>query len=246
MAKKLEVIGNYLVLTDTVDSTTIEFPVGRVRYKDTPSVIQFSYIDDSSQDVEFSISDLLQYDGSPFASTDDLITYLRSNTGFNTLTGGSVGTGWAQYGDSQYTVGSPLVISQGTTETIDIDGLGSTVKSQLPNGVTDLYDVATSKITPVKSGDGYSFSLGFQAASTSNNGDATISVNIGGAFGQIFKRVFRMPRGTGIYHDMYFTTQYYTLDTFLANGGTIEIESGNGTTSIHSITLQIHRTYAAK
>ncbi len=89
MAKKIEVIGNYLVLTDTVDGTTIEYPTSRVRYKDTPNIISFTYIDDSSQDNQFEISDILQFDGSPFASTEDLISYLRSNTGFNSASRGS-------------------------------------------------------------------------------------------------------------------------------------------------------------
>lgn len=155
-------------------------------------------------------------------------------------------TGWAQYGDSQYTSGSPLVITQGNTATIDIDGLGTTVKSQLPDGVTDFYDVATSKITPENSGDGYTMSLGFLASNTSNNGDATIFVDIGGAFTRLFARVFRFPRGTGVAHDFYVTTQFYTLGTFLANGGLIKIESGTGDTSLYDITLQIHRTHKAK
>jgi hypothetical protein len=89
MAKKIEVIGNYLVLTDTIDNSTIEYPTGRVRYKDTPNSITFTYIDDSSQDNQFEISDILQFDGSPFASTAALIAYLRSNTGFNAASGGS-------------------------------------------------------------------------------------------------------------------------------------------------------------
>ena len=243
---KIYTTGNFLTV-DKEDGSTIQYLPNQ--YTDFDSLGSGNYYIVNSlrptEKYEFNFSDLKDESGTLVGSESEVITYLTSIVNFKTLTGGSVGTGWAQYGDSQYTVGSPLVISQGITETIDIDGLGSTVKSQLPNGVSDLYDVATSKIIPVKSGDGYSFSLGFQAASTSNNGDATISVNIGGAFGQIFKRVFRMPRGTGIYHDIFFTTQYYTLGTFLANGGTIEIESGNGTTSIHSVTLQIHRTYAS-
>lgn len=155
-------------------------------------------------------------------------------------------TGWAQYGDSQYTSASPLVISQGVTTLLDIDGLSNTIKTQLPTDVSDFYDVATSKITPANSGDGYSFSLGFKASSSSNNGDATLFVDLGGAFTKTFARVFRFPRGTGVAHDFFITTQFYSLGTFIANGGLIKIESGTGTTSIYDITLQIHRTHKAR
>lgn len=155
-------------------------------------------------------------------------------------------SGWAQYGDSQYTSASPLVISTETNSIIDIDGLGTTVKTQLPDGITDFYDTVNSKIIPENSGDGYSFSIGFKASNTSNNGDATIFVDIGGSFTRIFPRVFRFPRGSGVAHEFFFTTQFYTLGTFVANGGIIKIESGTGNTSIYDITLQIHRTHKAR
>lgn len=156
--------------------------------------------------------------------------------------------GWAQYGSSQYTSSSPLTVTVGNTVTVDIDGLSSTVKSQMPidaiNG--ELYDVSTSKITPISSGDGYSISIEFKGTSNSNNGSATIGIDIGGSFGQIFKKNFRFPRGTGVIHDFYLTSQGYSLGTFLANGGIIKLTSDTGTTEIHDITIQIHRTHKAR
>jgi hypothetical protein len=154
-------------------------------------------------------------------------------------------TGWAAYGDSQYTVGSPLLIPQGNTVILDIDGLGNTVKSQLPQGVTDFYDVATSKVTPENVGDYYTFSLGFQGSSSSNNGSATIGFDIGGAFGQIFKRNFRYPRGTGVTHDFYLTSGGYSLNTFVANGAQIKITSDVGISSLYNFTFHVARTHKA-
>ncbi len=63
MSQKLEIIGNYLVITNTVDLTTIEYPTNNVRYKDDSTNILFSYINDDSQSVSFSFSELLDSDG---------------------------------------------------------------------------------------------------------------------------------------------------------------------------------------
>jgi len=174
-----------------------------------------------------------------------LLTDLADLLGFQEGSGGGEEVlrqlGWAFIGDSQYTEASPLVIASGTTVTVDLDGIGS-INTFLPEGVTSLYDVATSKITPAKLGDGYTFTLGFKGSSTSNNGSATLGINIGGTFEGIFKRSFIFPRGIGVSHDFYFTSQGYSIETFLANGGLIEVTSDTGSSSIYDISLQIHRT----
>lgn len=155
-------------------------------------------------------------------------------------------SGWAQYGDSQYTSASPLVVNQGNTATINIDGLGNTIKTQLPIGVNDFYDTVNSKITPVKEGDGYNFSLSFKGTTSSQNGSATVFVDIGGAFTRLFPRLVLFPKGANAEQDFYFTSQYYTLNTFKGNGGIIKIESDEGNTSIYDISLQIHKTHDAR
>lgn len=80
MAKKLSVVGNYLLLTDTVDSSTIEYPTSRVRYKDYANSIIFEYIDNESQSLEIDKSDLLDSTGTAFESDADLLVWLRANT----------------------------------------------------------------------------------------------------------------------------------------------------------------------
>ena len=148
MAKKIEVIGNNLVLTDTLDNTTIEYPTGRVRYKDTPNVITFTYIDDSSQDNQFKISDILQSDGSPFASTADLISYLRSNTGFNSASGGS----------GAVTFSNIVYVNQSNVATT-LGGVIDSTKNYFIDGIIDL---GTTQITVPPTGitiSGYSFDL---------------------------------------------------------------------------------------
>lgn len=201
----------------------------------------------------FDLSNIGSYPTDADATTAGVaVSNVYFNTSVNKLT--AVGkpsadfTGWAQYGDNQYTAAAPLTITAGSTVIVDLNGAVSTVTSQVPIDAIggQLYDVATSKITPIASGDGYSISMGFKGSSNNNNGSATIGIDIGGSFGQIFKKNFRFPRGTGVIHDFYLTSQGYALDTFLANGGIIKITSDTGTTHIHDITLQIHRTHKAR
>lgn len=154
--------------------------------------------------------------------------------------------GWAVYGDSQYTEVSPLSISVGNTEIVDIDGLGNTITTYLPSDTINFYDTTTSKITPTNIGDGYTFTLSFKGSSNSNNGSATIGVDIGGAIGEIFRRSFRFPRGTNQTHEFYMPSQGYSLNTFVANGGEIKITSDVGTSEIWDISLQVHRTFRAE
>lgn len=171
-----------------------------------------------------------------------------SGVSFSSAMGGSIAllkstTGFQTFIDDNYTLANPLVILQGNTEVINVSD-GVTV-NELPTGVSSFYDPLTSKILPQNINDAYNFTIGFQGTSTSNNGGGTIGFDIGGAFGQIFKRSFRFPRGTGVVHDFYFSSQGYSGATFLANGAIPKIESNVGASSIFNITLQIHRTHRA-
>ena len=163
-----------------------------------------------------------------------------------TSSSSDAGTGWAQYGDSNYIEANPLVTNSGQTSVISLDGLTNTIKSQLPLGVSDLYDAVNSKITPSESGDGYSMSIQFKGKNSSNNGDATIFIDIGGSFTRLFPKSFRFNRGAGTAHDYYFAFNFYSLDTFITNGGLMKIESGQGNTQIYDVILQIHRTHKSR
>jgi len=81
MAKKLEVIRNYLIITDTITLETVEFPQDRVRYKDYSNTIQLKYIDDSSQDVTYQFSELVDADEVAWSDLPTLLDWLQNNTG---------------------------------------------------------------------------------------------------------------------------------------------------------------------
>lgn len=252
---KIYTKSNYFYIEDTVTNLIYEALAKDVRVRRKLTTSTEFFFDNvnsfnGSQGVEFA--DIQDENGVPYSDIATFITFYEENTGKSSpsesggVSDGANWTGWAQYGDSKYTELLPLVVSAGTTSVIDIDGLSNTIKTQLPVGVSDLYDVSTSKITPISSGDGYIFTLGFKASNTSNNGDATIFVDIGGVFNRLFARVFRFPRGSGTAHEFYFSSSFYTLNTFLANGGLIKIESGIGNTSVYDIVLQVHRTHKSR
>jgi len=89
MAQKLEIKGNYLVITDTSDNSTIEYPKDNVRYKDFTNTIQFWYINDTSQSVSFQFSELLDSSGVAWSDLDTLLLWLQTNTGSD-MTGGAL------------------------------------------------------------------------------------------------------------------------------------------------------------
>ena len=200
MAKKLEVIGNYLVLTDTIDSTTIEYPTNRVRYKDTTNTINFKYIDDQSQDTEYAIVELLQFDGSPFASTADLISYLRTNTGFNSASGGSE-AGFMDYNDA---TGSISLVANTWTD-VPNDGLGAfTNKAYKPEGVTELLDVSTGYLdaSETELGDTILVRNDYQVNPNTNNALLEFRYELGNGAGiyTLEKIVGRLDSGSGQYY----------------------------------------------
>lgn len=160
----------------------------------------------------------------------------------------SVGTGWAQYKDNQYTSGSPLVVSASSTTTID-NNSASTITSHLPTGVVSFYDNTSSRITPESVGDAYLLRIDFTAYTSSPSGLAKIKIDIGDGItpNVIVERGFTFPKGTGSGNaqDYSTTTMLYSLSTFLANGALIQIESLTGTTSIYDVNFVITRVHKA-
>lgn len=148
--------------------------------------------------------------------------------------------GWASYGSSVHLTGNPLVISEGTTGTITLDGLANTIKTHLPTGISDFFDTTTNKILPVKSGDGFAYSLGFKARNNNVNGKGSLYIDIGNG-NRVFERNLGVPRGANTETPFYFSTIGYELDTFLANGGVLKISAETGTIELYDISLQIHK-----
>lgn len=154
-------------------------------------------------------------------------------------------TGWAQYSDNVYTVGSPLVINSGVTTALTNNGATSII-TQLPTGVTGWVNTSTGKITPQNDGDFYDVEIRFKAKSSSPSGRIKVDLNIGGAMGIIREQRVEVADGVGIEQFIAVPMMVFSGSTFVANGGTVSITSLVGNTSIYDITYVVNRTHKAK
>ena len=152
-------------------------------------------------------------------------------------------TGWARYGDTTYTSGSPFTVTAGTLVDLPNDA-GSVINSQIPSGITAFYDGTV--ITPENSGDFYDLSIRLTTESSVNEGTIRLTVDIGGDQGEIVSDARRLGRGTGAANQLTFAFGVFTLDTFIANGGTVRVEAIDGDQSIYDIVYVISRTHKAR
>lgn len=154
-------------------------------------------------------------------------------------------TGWAQYSDNVYTVGSPLVINSGTTTALTNNGATS-ITTQMPTGVTAFVNTANGKITPQNDGDFYLVDIRFKAKSSSVNGVIDVGIDIGGAMGVIREHTVVLRKGIGVEQRVSLSFPVYSGATFVANGGQVKVTSVEGDTSIYDITFVVDRTHKAK
>ena len=154
-------------------------------------------------------------------------------------------TGWAQYGDSTYTSGSPLAVNNARVKYTN-DGLASTtVKTQLPSDVTDFWNASTNKITPQNAFDFYILRIDFKAKMNSANGFGVLQLDIGGGIGLITERTLSFPKGTSVETTFNISFPVYTGTTFLANGGELYFDTtaGSDNMDVYDLTVVIDRLY---
>jgi len=157
-----------------------------------------------------------------------------------------LGTGWAVYSDNVYTSASPYTITSSSTATLP-NNAAAILNSQIPLGVTSLYNSSTLKITPENNGDYYIATIRFKAKTTAPTaGYFDFGIDIGGALGMQFKETKIFAKGAGIEHNFSMVVPMFTAATFLANGGQVKITAGNGDMTIYEISYQIDRTHKAR
>jgi len=157
------------------------------------------------------------------------------------------GKGWAVYEDNTYTVGSPLVIASARA-ILTNDGAGAgTNKSQLPDGVTDFWDTTLNKILGQTVGDALDIRIQFKAKCSTVSAYFDFEIDIGGSLGVITARTLGSSKGANNEQRYSVGLPVFTLATFVANGGSIYLNSiDDGTTvSIYDIQIFIKRDYAA-
>lgn len=146
-------------------------------------------------------------------------------------------TGWGAYVN---TAAAQAIVA--TTSTALVNNAGTVIETQKPSDIATFY--TAGKITG-REGDGILINI--ELTFTPSSGLASylrVSIDIGGAVGEIYIREFSTVLGSGIGHALSYSTGAYTLDTWEANGGTIKVYS-DGPGTISGVRYVIHRLHKA-
>lgn len=146
--------------------------------------------------------------------------------------------GWARYSDTVYTQASPFTVAEGVESNVP-NNAGSALRGFLPLGVADFYD--GTKITPDVAGDYCIITIRFMASCTKSVGYGVLSIDIGGAEGEIFPHLMIFPKGAGVFHPFDIPIPCFMLDTFKENGGIVKLDAQLGDISVATISYQIAR-----
>jgi len=149
--------------------------------------------------------------------------------------------GWGYYVDSL----STPTITIGTSYTqITIDTLGATINSYLPKeirGVSQLF--SSNKITPISIGDDYDGR--FDCTITAKSGSPTFIEFIidisGGTAGTNKAFTGYIQTGGNTPYDQSMPLDYFTLATFVANGGRLYARTDTGSVTISRRNIKISR-----
>lgn len=166
----------------------------------------------------------------------------KINDNFTELYGS---TGWAVYNDTTYTTGSPFTVVDGAAAVDMPNNAGSKIETQKPFDITTFYD---GTVITGREGDGLNLTFEFKArpAGTGTNPRITVSIDIGGAIGELYPCDFVLSKGNGIEHNIVMSYNVYTLDTWEANGGTVKVSAINEDIEIYDIRYVITRSHKAR
>lgn len=159
--------------------------------------------------------------------------------------GQTLWAGWQRSEDTTYTSGSPLAINPAARTQITIDGNGSgTTVAYSPSGSGTFWDVSTNKIIPDNEGDGYLARITFKAKTLTASSYFDIDLDIGGGLGVILNQTKVFAKGTGVEHSFVITWPLFTLATFVANGGTLNITPSSNDQTFYDFAITIFKTYS--
>lgn len=144
--------------------------------------------------------------------------------------------GWASYTSDEYTSGDPLEITEGSTESLIING-GTSELSYAP--FYSLLDTSTGKITPYRLGDFLTVVLKFKAKSGSGSGEIITSIDFGGATGEDYKISHTLDMGVFVVHDITVNYLIPVNSDFFDNGGLPKIKAVTGYTEVYDATIII-------
>lgn len=134
-------------------------------------------------------------------------------------------TGWAAYQDATWTTGAPQEVAANTATKVEIDGTINQ-KQELPFGVSDFWDAANDEIIVPRAGSGLMISFETTARRASGSGAweyrTWIDIGLPGPVALYPRDISFKDNGDKL---ITWTTGAYALDTWVANGGGIYVQS---------------------
>lgn len=153
------------------------------------------------------------------------------------------------------TSGATGVISRVETNSLYLNDISTTdfvdteeITGGTSSATADLDDDPTTGRLTGQEGDAYNIVIEMKVRPTSGASNIRLQVviDIGGAVGEIYPRDFSLTKGNGVEHFYLSSFNYYTLNTFEANGGDVKFRVFNSTVEVYDIRYVITRIHKAR
>lgn len=163
-------------------------------------------------------------------------------------------TGWGNYVDTQYTIGSPFSLLASTDTIVPNNSSTGTLETQKPADVTSFVEVVPSGVSGLgydhskitgRNGDGIIITVDCKVTPTSAAATyIEFWFDIGAPVGELYRRILSFPKGSGNERPINFSVAGYTLNTWEANGATVYMRA-NGPCNVYDIRYLVTRTHKA-
>jgi len=147
-------------------------------------------------------------------------------------------TGWAAYVHT----GAVQTLTAGNKVPL-VNNSGSVIETQKPADIVHLYDG-----TVITGRNGDSIMIAVEFTFTPSDGDSSelsVNIDIGGSVGELYAESFPITQGQDVPHKVSYHPPAYTLDTWTANGGFVEVRC-DGPGAISTVRYVIHRLHKAR
>jgi len=153
-------------------------------------------------------------------------------------TPGPEGTAWGFYRDTLLT---DQKIAQNVTAVL-LNNADFSITTQLPISNHNFYNGTT--IIPEFLGDSYLIEIRINTENNNKDGFFSLQLNIDGIIVPLGTQTF--PKGESTAHDFSKTTSVFVGQTFLDNGGQVELTSLKGETIVHECAFLINRIHLGR
>jgi hypothetical protein len=162
--------------------------------------------------------------------------FISGNPGNVRKVKGNQVSGWGAYahtGASQDLVTNAKVTLE--------NNAGTVLHVQKPVDVATFYNGAA---IPGRNGDGVA--IGIELTFTPSSGQSSaivVSIDIGGAVGELYSQEYAILKGGGVAHKIAYTATAYMLDTWQANGGTVKVvcDGPGAITAVRYVIQRLHK-----